>query len=74
MPLWAWLLIGVGVLIAVSLLIGLALARILGAISEDITTLYETEDWSGAPLTRELEDPDEARAKRENPGHVKRHG
>ena len=47
-----WVAIGVGALIALSLLVGFALARVLGTIAREVSELYETEMWSTKPPTR----------------------
>jgi len=65
---WFWIMIGVGSFLGLSLLIGLALARILGTIGRQIGELYETDDWAMLPPTRaskdvEEEHPDEVDAK-----------
>jgi hypothetical protein len=52
MPMSTWIMIGVGSFLGLSLLIGLALARILGTIGREIGELYETEDWAMLPPTR----------------------
>jgi hypothetical protein len=59
MSVWAWLAIGIGAFFGVALALGLAIARILGRISHDVTDLLEAEAWSAAPLTRALEAPPE---------------
>jgi hypothetical protein len=65
---WVWIMIAVGSFLGLSLLIGLVLARILGAIAREIGGLYETEDWALLPPTRaakdvkEEEEPDEVGA------------
>jgi hypothetical protein len=56
MPMWIWIMIGVGSFLGLSLLIGLALARILGTIGREIGGLYETEDWAMLPPTRPAKD------------------
>lgn len=55
---WAWLAIGTTAFIGVPLVVALGLSRILGQISREVTELLEAEEWSGAPLTRALEDPE----------------
>jgi hypothetical protein len=55
MSVWAWLAIGIGAFLGVALALGLAIAHILGRISQDVTDLLETEVWSAAPLTRAIE-------------------
>jgi hypothetical protein len=52
MAILAVALIGVAALLALSLVIGLAFARILGQIADDVTDLLDEEEWSAAPLTR----------------------
>jgi hypothetical protein len=53
MSVWAWVAVGVGAFLGMSLLLGLALAAILRRIGEGIAALWEHEQWSSAPLTRE---------------------
>ena len=65
---WFWIMIGVGSFLGLSLLIGLALARILGTIGRQIGELYETDDWAMLPPTRASkgvveEHPEEVEAK-----------
>ena len=45
MPVWSWIAIAVGSLLGLSLFIGLAVARILGTIGQEISALYDTEAW-----------------------------
>jgi hypothetical protein len=68
MPMWVWIMIGMGSFLCLSLLIGFALARILGTIGRQIGELYETEDSAMLPPTRAAKDvkedhPDEVEAK-----------
>ena len=58
MSIWAWLAIGTLAFIGVPLAVALGISRILGQISEEVTALLEAEEWSGAPITRALEDPE----------------
>jgi hypothetical protein len=55
MTVFTWIGVGVAGLLAVSLLVGLAIGRILGMIGDDIAQLLEAEPWTTAPLTREAE-------------------
>jgi len=55
MTLWMWIGAGLAGMLALSLLIGVAIARILGMIGEEIAELVEAEPWTSAPLTREPE-------------------
>jgi len=50
-----WIVPGVVGLLASSLLIGIAIAKILGTIGEEIAELLEAEPWASARLTRETE-------------------
>jgi ABC-type enterochelin transport system permease subunit len=52
MALWAWIVMGSATLLALSLLVGLALAAILGTISSEVSELLELEPWRTAPPTR----------------------
>jgi hypothetical protein len=55
MTVWLWIGVGLAGLLAVSLLVGLAIARILGTIGDELAQLLEVEQWTSAPLTREME-------------------
>jgi hypothetical protein len=61
MSTWSWLAIGTTAFLGVPVVVGLGLSRILGQISQEVTDLLENEEWSGAPLTRALEDPEALR-------------
>jgi hypothetical protein len=50
-----WIVPAVVGLLVSSLAIGIAVARILGTIGEEIADLLEAEPWSSARLTRETE-------------------
>jgi hypothetical protein len=52
MPLWTWLSIGFGTLLAVPLLVG----RIMGLIADEMFVLFEREQSAAAPLTRALDE------------------
>lgn len=49
---WVWIAIALGSFVGLSLIIGFAVARILGTIGREISELYETEDWATLPPTR----------------------
>jgi hypothetical protein len=66
MPMWVWIMIGVGSFLGLSLLMGLVLARVLGTIGRQIGELYEREDWAMLPPTRAPKD-----VKEEHPEEVK---
>lgn len=48
MTAWVWVAIGTATLIGVSLVAGLALARILGSIADAGSRLLEEELWGSA--------------------------
>jgi hypothetical protein len=56
-----WIVIGLGPLLALLLLVGLALARILGTIGRRISELYEGDEWA-LPPTRLSKDVEEQQA------------
>ena len=53
---WLWIGIGLGAFFAVSVLVGVALAAMLGTISHGVTEMHEglleDEAWASAPPTR----------------------
>src|SRR6266496_4019181 len=51
---WWWVLVGTGLYFVLSVLVGLAIAAILGQIGREIPELFEGEDWASAPLAREM--------------------
>ena len=53
MSLWVWIVVVSGALLALSLLVGLALAAILGSISRELSELVELERWADVPLADE---------------------
>jgi hypothetical protein len=57
MNVWAWVGVGVASFVTVSIAAGLAIAKILGAISSGINQILEYEGWASAPLTRAVEQP-----------------
>jgi hypothetical protein len=61
MPLWLWIVIGLGLWFALSVLLGFALARVLGAIGREVSGLYEPEEWAVRPPTRSSGDVAEQR-------------
>lgn len=52
---WLWIGIGLGAFLALSLLVGAALAAMLGAISQGVTEMHEglvdADAWTTAPPT-----------------------
>jgi hypothetical protein len=68
MPMWMWIVIGLGSFLGLSLILGFALARILGTIGLQISEMHEREDWTNLPPARAFKDveepqPDEVEAK-----------
>jgi hypothetical protein len=68
MPMWMWIVIGLGAFLGLSLLVGLVLARILGTIGLQLSEMHEREDWTNLPPARASKDveeqqPDEVEAK-----------
>jgi len=62
MPMWVWIVIGVGSFLGLSLLVGLGLAAILGTLGRQISELHETDDWAILPPTRDPMEPKEQQA------------
>jgi hypothetical protein len=52
MSMWAWIVVGAGVFLVLSLLVGLAVAAVFRSIGRRVSELYETEVWALAPLER----------------------
>jgi len=59
MPMWVWIVIGVGSFLGLSLLVGFGLAAILGTIGRQISELHQTDDWTMLPPTRASIEPKE---------------
>jgi hypothetical protein len=55
MTVWMWIGTSVAGVLALSLFLGVGIARILGKIGEEVADLLEAEPWTSAPLTRETE-------------------
>jgi hypothetical protein len=56
MSIWVWVPIGGVVLMALPIVVGLAVARILGGIAGDVSRALDQELWSSVPLMREMEE------------------
>jgi hypothetical protein len=52
MNVWAWVGIGFGAFLLMSVIIGIAVARILEHIAGEASALLEHKSWLSAPLTR----------------------
>lgn len=55
MSIWVWVPIGGVALMAVPTMVGVAVARVLGGIAEDVSRALDQELWSSAPLMRAME-------------------
>jgi hypothetical protein len=69
MPMWLWIAIGLASFLGPSLLFGIAMTRILGAIGQHVSEMYETDAWARVPPTRasrevEKPQPEEVEVKR----------
>jgi hypothetical protein len=64
-----WVIVGTGLFFALSVLVGLAIAAVLGRISREISELLENDHWASAPLARDVDEEarQETRAKRRSP-------
>jgi hypothetical protein len=71
MPMWVWIMIGVGSFLGLSVLMGFALAWVLGTIGRQIGELYETGDWAMLPPTRAARDVKEKDVNEEHPEEAK---
>jgi hypothetical protein len=56
MPMWIWIVIGLGAFLGPSLVAAFAVARVLGTIGLQISKMYETEGWATLPPTRASKD------------------
>jgi hypothetical protein len=52
MSVWLWVVVGIAGFFAVSIVIGLALAAVLGQISRGLSEALDLELWASAPMTR----------------------
>jgi hypothetical protein len=55
MGLWTWIAIALST-IAVSALVSLLIARILGRIGHEISEIFAVDMWSAAPLARDRQE------------------
>jgi hypothetical protein len=56
MPMWIWIVIGVGSFLGLSVVVGFALALILGTIGRQISEMQASEGWATLPPTRASKD------------------
>jgi hypothetical protein len=64
MSVWVWVAVGVTAFLGMGIIVGFAVATILGRIAEDVLRLQDHEHWAAAPLTREAEPTDDLEAAR----------
>ncbi len=51
MPVWAWMLVGIGALFALSAIVALGVAAILANMGREVADLAELEPWVSSPMT-----------------------
>jgi hypothetical protein len=51
-----WVIVGTSLLFALSVLVGLAIAAVLGRIGREISELLESDHWASAQLTRDVDE------------------
>jgi hypothetical protein len=57
MTVWAWIGVATITFIGLTLVVTLAVARILGAIGHRVSELLDEEAWTSAPLARGADEP-----------------
>jgi hypothetical protein len=62
MSVWSWVIVGASAYLVLSVVVALALSAILRRIGDSASDLFEHESWASAPLTRELQEEQEALA------------
>jgi hypothetical protein len=76
MPMWLWIMIGLGGFLALSLLVALAVAAVLGVIGRQMTDLHsgldEAGEWATLPPSRAGGITDESERVAERGGFVAR--
>jgi len=72
MPMWVWIVIGVGSFLGLSLLVGFALAAILGTIGREISELHQTGDWAMLPPTHTSKEVEEQQPREQAKSRVDR--
>lgn len=63
MTAWAWIAVGIGSFLALSLLVAVGLAFVLSEIGRGVSELHESEGWTTAPPKRALAEADRKAAK-----------
>jgi hypothetical protein len=58
MSAWLWLIVGVAAFLAISVLVGLAIAAVLGHISREVSELLDSGPWTSAPLLGSQDAPE----------------
>jgi hypothetical protein len=57
MTVWGWIGVATVTFLGLTLVVTLAVARILGAIGHKVSELLDEEAWTTAPLARAAEEP-----------------
>jgi len=60
-----WVIVGTGLSFALSVLVGLAIAAVLGRIGREISEMLENDHWASAPLARDVDEDAEKAARPE---------
>jgi hypothetical protein len=53
---WTWVAVGGVALLVLPVVVALAVAKIVGRITEDVSKALDQELWSSAPLMREFDE------------------
>ena len=62
MSVWSWVIVGASAYLVLSVVVAVALSATLRRIGGSPPDLVENESWATAPLTRELQEEQEALA------------
>ena len=62
MSVWSWVIVGASAYLVLSVVVAVALSATLRRISGSASDLVEHESWATAPLTREMQEEQEALA------------
>jgi len=62
MSVWSWVIVGASAYLVLSVVVAVALSATLRRIGGNASDLLERESWATAPLTREIQEEQEALA------------
>jgi hypothetical protein len=65
MPMWLWIVIGAGLWLGLSVVLGMGLARLIGTFERRASESHEPEEWAVRPPTRSSGDTAEQRESEE---------